>query len=589
MTMTQLPAGEHLTDGQDRMMTGSLRPAAEAKSRANALYADAMISFSGGASDSKKALDELRQVVALDPHNDDARIKIADTLLQTGQFDEAYRQLQGASPALRHSTALEALLGYTQHLRGQNDEAVRLSTQALTQDPTQAASMRVLLEVAGEQNDLSGAVLHIEDILKSGGTSVPASAWLTLGRLYLDVARNGPHGLSGDVMLKTLLPIYQEAAAKPPPDVDRLTLLAEAYQDLGRNREALQTLHQATEIEPSNVDVLLHCARLEMAGDQKTAALRDFEKAYQLAPNLSGLREMLGRIYLDSEKFDDAIRLLQDALTESPDDPGIEADLGLACEGRHDEAKATDWFGRAFASPSCPPEVYLKLAVFELNTGQIQKAGETLGLARTRFPDSARVLFYQAIQNRYAKNYPAALACLDAMGHFAATQGDVFDPGYYLESALILSVAHADARIEPLLREGLAKYPDNADLMNELAFFWAENSVHLDEALALSKRAVQREPGNGAMEDTLGWVYFKSGEVITALPYLQRAVILTKNDPVVLQHLGDAWSKLGHRREAIAAWRLALEKDPGNSDLTTRINAAPAQANHAHSRSAPAK
>jgi tetratricopeptide (TPR) repeat protein len=586
---TQLPPGLHLTDGQDRMMPGSLRAAGELRSRASALYADAMVAFESRESDSQKALNELRQVVVLDPHNDEARVTIANVLLQTGQIEGAFEQLQAATATVPHSSMLDALLGYTQHLRGQNDEAVRLSTRALSRDPTQAVSMRVLLEVAGDQDDLSGAVIHIEDILKEGGESVPASAWLTLGRLYVEIARDTAHALSGDVVLKTLLPIYQQAAAKPPPDVDRLTLLAEAYQDLGRNQEALQALRQAVDLEPANVDVILRCARLEMADRQQTAALKDYEKAYRLNPDLSGLREMLGQIYLDSDKFGDAIRLLQDALAESPDDPGVEADLGLAYEGLRDGTSASGWFQRAFASPSCPPEAYLKLAVFELNDGQIKKAGAILVLARARFPESARVLFYQAVQNRYAKNYPAALACLEAMRPFSSSQSDVFDPTYYLECALNFGLAHQDDRIEPLLREGLAKYPDNSDLMNELAFSWTESGVHLPEALALSKRAAQLDPQNGAIEDTLGWAYFKTGEINDALPYLQRAAILTKNDPVVLQHVGDAWLKLGHGREAIAAWRLALEKDPGNDALTTRITAALAQANHAHSRSAPSK
>jgi len=56
---------------------------------------------------------------------------------------------------------------------------------------------------------------------------------------------------------------------------------------------------------------------------------------------------------------------------------------------------------------------------------------------------------------------------------------------------------------------------------------------------------------------------------------------------VVLQHIGDAYLKLGLRREAIAVWSHALEKDPHNGDLANRIDAAKAQANNAHLRSAP--
>jgi predicted negative regulator of RcsB-dependent stress response len=77
------------------------------------------------------------------------------------------------------------------------------------------------------------------------------------------------------------------------------------------------------------------------------------------------------------------------------------------------------------------------------------------------------------------------------------------------------------------------------------------------------------------------------GKANEALPYLQRAAVMTDNDPVVLQHVGDALLKLGHRHEALDAWRRGLKKDPTNHDLATRIIAAQAQANHAYPRSAP--
>jgi Flp pilus assembly protein TadD len=77
------------------------------------------------------------------------------------------------------------------------------------------------------------------------------------------------------------------------------------------------------------------------------------------------------------------------------------------------------------------------------------------------------------------------------------------------------------------------------------------------------------------------------GQAKDALPYLQRAAFMTNNDPVVLQHVGDAYLKLGLRREAIATWTRALEKAPRNGDLANRIDAALAQAKNAHLRSAP--
>ncbi len=587
ITLPSPPAVTHVTDGQDRLMSGRLSADSETKAEANALYADAMICLDSTERNVDKALGDLRQVVKLDPGFDEAQIRMADVMLESGQLDPAYAELMQAEAKNPHSAEIEATLGYTQRLRGRNAEAQRLSAQALARDPSQAISMRVLLEIAGDQDDLAGAVFSIEDILRRNADA-PASSWLALGRLYMEIARSEPHPLANDTVLKTLLPIYREAASVGPSDVERLTLLAETYQDLDRKEEALDTLRQAEGLEPSNVDLLLSSAKLEMDLDEKARALHDYQRAYELNPNLAGLRDKLGRLYLDNKRFADAVRIFQDALADQPGDPDLEADLGVAYEGSHDEAHAQDSFQRAFASTSCPPEAYLKLAVFQLSNRQVQAAGETLGLARKRFPDSTQVLYYQAIQDRYAKKYSDALACLDAMRRLASpADTDVFSPDYYLEGALTMSLAGRDAEVEPLLREGREKYPENSALMNELAYLWADHGEHLDEALVLGQQAAKLDPDNGAIQDTCGWIYFKMGKANEALPYLQRAAVMTDNDPVVLQHVGDALWKLGHRHEALDAWRLGLQKDPTNHDLATRIIAVQAQATHAYPRSAP--
>jgi tetratricopeptide (TPR) repeat protein len=587
ITAPSPPAVTHLTDGEDRLMSGQLAPDAETKAQANALYADAIISLDASQRNVDKALGDLRQVVKLDPGFDEAQIRMADAMLESGQLESAYDELVQAQAKNPRSAEIEATLGYTQRLRGKNDEARRLSAQALARDPSQTISMRVLLEIAGEENDLAGAVLNIEDTLRHNAATT-APAWLALGRLYMEIARSEIHPLPNEVVLKTLLPIYREAAAIGPTDVERLTLLAETYQDLDRKTEALETLRQAEQLEPSNVDLLLRSAGLELDLDEKAKALRDYQHAYELNPNLSGLRDKLGRLYLDNHRFADAVRIFQDALADQPGDPDLEADLGVAYEGSHDEAHAQESFQRAFDSIACPPEAYLKLAVFQLSNRQVKEAGETLALARKRFPDSAQVLYYQAIQDRYAKKYAEALDCLDQMRRLApSSDTDTFSPDYYLEGALNMSLAGRDAQVEPLLREGLQKYPDNPALMNELAYLWADHGQHLDEALTLGQQAAKLDPNDGAIEDTCGWVYFKMGKANEALPYLQRAAVMTDNDAVVLQHVGDALLKLGHRHEALDAWRLGLKKDPTNHDLATRIIAVQAQANHAYPRSAP--
>ncbi len=80
--------------------------------------------------------------------------------------------------------------------------------------PSQSVAMRVLLEIAADQDDLAGGVLHIEDILKAGGSDVPASAWLTLAGFTSRSPGASSIPPSNDVILHTRLPILQQAAAQ---------------------------------------------------------------------------------------------------------------------------------------------------------------------------------------------------------------------------------------------------------------------------------------------------------------------------------------------------------------------------------------
>ena len=578
----------HITDEQDRMGDGHLNAKAEALSQANALYAEALLLPDGIAGDQSQALSLFRQIVALDPSFTDAQVKLANILLQTGQMDQALAQLQTVATAHPDSIPIEVALGYTQRLRGQNEEAARLCTHALTADPSQTAAMRVLLEIASDQDDLAGGVLHIEDILKAGGSDIPASDWLNLARLYQEVARTERIPPPSEVIMATRLPILQQAAAKAPPSVETLTLLSDTYRDLGRKVDALKALRRAAAMEPSDVDLVLHCADLESEVGETADAIKDYETAHALNPSLPGLREMLGGLYLDTKRFADAAQIFEQALADSPQSPALEIDLGIADEGAHQPEKAQACFQRVFDSVDCPPDAYLKLAFYQLEHSEVKEAGQTLASAQAHFPQSARIRYYQAIQHRYEKNYAAALDCLAQVRTLATgAEADAIDPGFYYEYATNLNLAGKKDQLETVLREGLSKYPDDPEMMNELAYFWADQGSHLPEALALSRRAAELDPDNGPILDTWGWVYFQMGQAKDALPYLQRAAFMTNNDPVVLQHVGDAYLKLGLRREAIATWTRALEKDPRNGDLANRIDAALAQAKNAHLRSAP--
>jgi Flp pilus assembly protein TadD len=115
--------------------------------------------------------------------------------------------------------------------------------------------------------------------------------------------------------------------------------------------------------------------------------------------------------------------------------------------------------------------------------------------------------------------------------------------------------------------------PEHADALNYLGYSYAEKGIHLDEAYSLVKKALALKPDNGYIMDSLGWVYFKSGKYEEALKVLLKAAETVKNDPVVLEHLGDVYDKLGQKEKARVSWGKSIEfqQKSEDEDLKARV------------------
>jgi tetratricopeptide (TPR) repeat protein len=118
----------------------------------------------------------------------------------------------------------------------------------------------------------------------------------------------------------------------------------------------------------------------------------------------------------------------------------------------------------------------------------------------------------------------------------------------------------ADERLEEVLDD----FPDDVEANNDLGFLWADRNMHLARALKMIIVSVAAEPDNRAYRDSLGWVYYRLGRFGDAVKELEKAVDEKQPDGTVLDHLGDAYEKVGNVGKAKAAWHRAVaafEKD----------------------------
>jgi Flp pilus assembly protein TadD len=84
------------------------------------------------------------------------------------------------------------------------------------------------------------------------------------------------------------------------------------------------------------------------------------------------------------------------------------------------------------------------------------------------------------------------------------------------------------------------------------------------------RKAVKLKPDDGYYVDSLGWAYYRLGNIQDAVENLERAVELRPDDPVINDHLGDAYWAIGRKTEARYQWQQSLTLKP-DQDLVVAV------------------
>lgn len=113
---------------------------------------------------------------------------------------------------------------------------------------------------------------------------------------------------------------------------------------------------------------------------------------------------------------------------------------------------------------------------------------------------------------------------------------------------------------------------DDLTVINNYAYYLAEQNTKLKEAEEMAKRVVDKDKSNTTFMDTYGWVLYKRGKFQEAAKVMQS--IINKGDTpdaVWYEHYGYILKKEKKCTEAIANWNIALKLDSTKTELLKEI------------------
>jgi len=241
----------------------------------------------------------------------------------------------------------------------------------------------------------------------------------------------------------------------------------------------------------------------------------------------------LGGLYFDNKKYEEAVKVMDEAIELFPDDFTINLILGLSLAqlDKHSEAKP-----------------YLKKSV-ELNPNDLNSLS------------SYAYTLSQLKENDLAINYlKQALTIKPDDVNLLGTLGLIYD------------AMKMWTECDSVYERALQIDSQNALVNNNFAYSLSERGERLKDALTMAEIAIAADPNNTSYLDTIGWVYFKLGNYSEAKDNLEKAIEIGGERAVMLEHLGDIMFKLGDTQKAKLLWQKSYDLDTTNVTLKSKID-----------------
>ena len=510
-----------------------LRPEHEQRAEGTARYLEALCEEEAEGPD--RALDAKRKVLSLDPGFTGLAMDVARQYLRIGETSEAISVLKDAAKASpKKCEPLVALAGIYLRQLQKPDLAEKYAAQAQSAAPDESAPYQILFEIYKSTSQPQ----KIEGLFARASKRNPPSAdfWLDL----VDLRLRDLDGRGKD---------FSKAAEM----VDR------AQKFAGDRAE--------TQVRVGNAFVL--CNRSDRA-------IPLYELALALQPNMGGVRDKLAALLLQAGETTEAIKWIEEIVKRNPLDFLAYDQLSDLYLRANEPSKALASLKQALLVAPPDPRRYSNLIQLGLRLGDAGTAILYAEEAEKTFPNLIEFTFFKALALSEAGRHEEAIKAFELILVQAGnSRPELLNGDFYFSYGVSAEQAGRFAKAAEALKKSIGMDPANAArACNYLGFMWADRNENLDEAEVLIRRAVEAEPDNGAYLDSLGWVDLKKGLHAQALKELLRAAeLLKEDDPVVFDHIGDAFEKLGRTAEAVAYWQKALQLDSGNQSVAAKLDA----------------
>lgn len=478
------------------------------------------------------------------------------------------------------------LARYAAHLAfdtRQMDKAVTAFQLWLELEPDSLLAKQALATLLVSGGKLEEARPHLVSVLSTSPEDT--------GNVFMQIApmiANYPDKNAALSLLREL--------AQPYPRVAEAHLVtAQVAASAGKHELALEEAGQAHSLRPEwDTAILLHAQLMQVTDPgQALALLKTYLENY---PDAKEVRLFYARTLLEQKQNREARAEFQRLLNDYPDNADLAFAVGLLSIDIGELDRGEKELQQALSSGKKDESVvYYYLGQLSETKKQYEDAiknyakvkdGEYNFVARLRMayltskqgkPEIAR----QILEKTVAKNNQQRIRLIMTEAEMLSDVQQ-FGPAYQklkqglekfpnhpdlmYEAAMMAEKLGNHDGFEQMMRKLIELKPDHAHAYNALGYGMLERNERIPEAMQLVEKAYQLEPNDAGIIDSMGFGYYRLGDLPKSLEFLRRAYAANP-DPEIAAHLGEVLWVQGDKDQARKVWDEALKMHPENIPL----------------------
>ena len=522
------------------------------------LLIQGLVLVSQGAGNRDQVKEYLEMLSELD-ETKETELWILQKYIDNGFTVEAEKKLESFKERFPDEKAALLVEAWTQMGKGRLDEALILANGYLETDTNNPGAWRLRGRLYRLMNQPRKA---IDDLQHSKGLQDTSAVRMELATVYTELKQTT--AAIGELV---------SSLDDPQSPVKMRLMLEGLYRKSGRSSD-LEKLYQSTQEKyPKNPFWYYRAGVYYLVVQKQFAKAQDLlEKAWELSLESKRPSLEIFDYYLDSLFQGGQHNRAMTVASSQIDTPLASVAytyMGQIQFASGQKEKAVESFGKALDKAG---NADVLGGIMRIMLGTVGEDAVTAwiskGLAGDGEPLSAHMLAASLAQGK--NSYNEAIEHIDRCIEIVGQDSPAW-LGYALKKVNLLIMVYVKTgdlgymtRATDLLATMLKVQPNNASLLNNMAYLLVDNDQQLETALDYARKAHQSDPGNAIYLDTYAYAQCKTGRYEQAEQNLLRAVQIyeASGQPVpwdLYKHFAMTKEGLGETEQAIEMYQKALD------------------------------